>query len=151
MAVPYPSTLPNPLYKGKQDLPAQGFFVTQMDYATKRRPKNSGNFIVNVSFLYNKAEMAIFWNWYLLDINNGARQFEATWDIAGATILMQFAISHQGHPKITPIGLSYEVTMKVEVKSDIYELLALNNLNGFCPDIIECQDSLIDFAVNYTT
>lgn len=147
MAVPYPSTLPSPLYQGKLDLPTQGFYVTPMDYATKRRPKNTGQFFVNITFLFTNDEVNTFNEWYILQLNNGAKLFEATWDIAGAVTLLEYAIADEGQPQYLPRGLSYEVKLKLEIKSDIVEILARNNLNGFCPDIINCQIATINLGL----
>lgn len=148
MAIPYPSSLPEPLYRGKQDLPSQTWYLTQMDYSSKRRAKNTGQFIVNLTFQYTEEQVNVFWGWYLAELNSGVKLFEANWDIAGVRTILEFGFSEQGQPKITPTSFNqYEVQIKVEVKSDIFELLASNNLNGWCPDITDCLDNIIKLGV----
>lgn len=151
MAVPYPSLLPAPQYKGYKNTQTQNYYTTKMDYATKIRAKFYGNFKANLTFKFNQDQLGIFEEWYYSQLNAGSKPFEATWLIAGVKQLMEFVFDENGQPEFDILSPTiWEVKINVIVKTDIFELLANNNLNGFCPDIIECQENLINFAVNYT-
>lgn len=153
MAILYPSTLPNPLYKGHSNNPSQDFLVTEMDYASKRRARYYGIFKVPVMFKFTGQQFNDFNSWYYGDsatqLSRGAKTFEAKWEVLGVTALYEFAFAKDGQPKVKPLSPDlFEVKCLVELKTDIFEIIALNNLNGFCPDIIDCQIDMITWAIS---
>ena len=153
MAIPYPDTLPNPQYKGYSNNPSQDFFVTEMDYASKRRSKYVGLFKIPLTFKFSSQQFNDFNSWYFgsldTELLRGARNFEARWEVLGVTSLYEFAFAKGGQPKINPMSPDlFEVKCEVELKTDIFEIIALNSLDGFCPDIIDCQDAMIAWAIS---
>lgn len=151
MAVEYPNTLPKQSYTGHSNRPSRGFFLTEMDYSTKRRPSFTGVFRLPTSLNLNSQQLNDFNAWFFgiteNDLLNGSRTFNARWEIMGITSLYEFAFLTQ--PIITPLSPDrFRVNFELELKTDIYEIIALNNLNGFCPEIIDCQRDLINWAIS---
>lgn len=151
--VTYPASLPKPLYKGHANNPSQDFLVTEMDYASKRRSSYYGIFKIPLTFKFSGQEFNDFNSWYYGDsatqMARGAKVFTAYWEVLGVTSLYEFAFTKGGQPKTKPLSPdSFEVKCEVELKTDIFEIIALNNLDGFCPDIIDCQNTMIAWAIS---
>lgn len=151
MAIPFPDNLPQPLYDGRQDTPSQDFFIPDFDYAgDKRRSKAYGKFSLTVKFRFTQQELNDFNAWYYSDLKRGARRFNARWSVLGVFYNYEFGVDVGGQPTLDYVtNGNYIISMKVVLITDIFEIVALNSLNGFCPEIIQCQDDLIDFAKNY--
>ncbi len=142
MAIPYPTTLPKPLYSGYQNNTAQNFFLTEMDYASKRRAKYKGIYKIPFKIRLDSQQIIIFNSWYYNTLADGVKIFSATWNVDGLTTEYEFAFLKA--PRKVPSGaFGWEITMEVELKTDIYELMAFADLSGFCPEAIECQDDFI--------
>lgn len=152
MAIPYPDSLPNPLYSGFQNNPSQDYFVTEMDYASKRRPRYYGIFKIPMTFKYSGQQFNDFNAWYYGNeanqLSRGIKTFSARWNVLGVVTTYEFAFVKDGQPQALPIAPdTWEVKIEVELKTDIYEIIALNSLDGFCPDVIDCQQALINLGL----
>ncbi len=147
----YPDTLPKPSYKGHSNNPSQDYHVTEMDYASKRRAKYYGIFTIPLMFKFTRHELNDFNSWYFgnspTQLLRGARIFQASWEVLGIFAPFEFAFTKGGQPRVVPLSPDlFEVKCEVELKTDIYEIIVLNSLEGFCPEIIDCQTDLLEWA-----
>ena len=154
MAIAYPSNLPNPQVKGYKNAPSQDYFITQMDYAFKKRARYYGNMEVNITFKFTKNQMREFNRWFYGDktdqLGRGVKTFTANWEILTISFLYEFTFAEGGQPEPTYISNdNYEVKMKAYLLTDIFEIIALDDITALCPEAIDCMETFLNFAATY--
>lgn len=142
--VEYPDTLPKPLYEGHTLNPSQPFFTTEMDYGQKSRAKYFGTFPIKFVFNFSEEQLNTFNSWFwgnsTEQLNGGAKPFSAQWIILGINTTYEFQFAKGGQPKYKPSSPThYKLNLTVNLLTDISEIIALNSLDGWCPEIIDCQ------------
>lgn len=142
--IEYPSSLPRPLYEGHVIKPDQPYFSTQFDYAQKNRARYFGSFPIEFVFNFNETQLQTFNAWFYgrgaTDLNSGAKPFNASWIILGIEANYEFQFAQGGQPSYTPTSpTNYRVPIRLNLLTDISEIIALNSLDGWCPEIIDCQ------------
>ena len=152
--VDYPSTLPKPSYKGHQNNPSQDFFVTEMDYASKRRAKYFGIFKIPMTFKFTKMQVREFNRWFYgegaTQLQRGSKPFNAVWEVLAIAFNYEFAFAKGGQPIAVPLSPDlYEIKMEVELLTDIFEIIALDDITAFCPEAIDCMEDFLIFARDY--
>lgn len=140
--IEYPTSLPKPLISGHSQNPSSNFFRTEMDYASKHRAKYKGLYFLNLAFYVPIATSITWSNFFHNTLADGVKSFHAEWEVQGLTQLYEFRFTEA--PKFKPTATGYNITVKAELLTDIYELMKFADMTALCPEVIECQNDILN-------